>query len=140
MSTRLHDSARGAMQARGRALSSDAGEVNVLTDQPRARGTRAMKCIRTDSNGAVQLRVIGALDALVVHDIGVIFDAVVADRPSHVRIDFEELTVLDSSGVGAIVSLLKQIKAQGGEVVVVRAHDQPLSVLKLLKIEKLFGL
>jgi anti-sigma B factor antagonist len=48
--------------------------------------------------------------------------------------------LIDSSGVGAIVSLFKRVKADGGKVVVVRAHDQPLAVLKLLKLDKVFGL
>lgn len=100
-----------------------------------------MNCIRTElANGECQLRIQGSLDALTVRDIRPIVDAVVADQPKRVTVDFEELTMIDSSGVGAIVSLFKRIKAEGGAVVVVRAHDQPLAVLKLLKLDKVFGL
>jgi len=100
-----------------------------------------MNCIRTElASGECQLRIQGSLDALTVRDIRPIIDAVVADAPKRVSVDFDELTMIDSSGVGAIVSLFKRIKATGGEVVVLRAHDQPLAVLKLLKLERVFGL
>jgi anti-sigma B factor antagonist len=99
-----------------------------------------MNCIRTESDAGVLLRIVGALDALTVREVTPIFDAVAADRPRRVTIDLQELTVLDSSGVGAIVSLFKRVKAQGGSLVVVRAREQPLVVLKLLKLEKVFGL
>ena len=55
-------------------------------------------------------------------------------------VDLDELTILDSMGVGAIVSLWKRVKAQGGKVVVVHAHAQPLLVLKLLRLEAVFGM
>ena len=100
-----------------------------------------MNCIRTQlEGGACQLRIEGSLDALTVRDIRPIIDAVVADQPKRVTVDFDALTMIDSSGVGAIVSLFKRVKASGGEVVVVHAKDQPLAVLKLLKLERVFGL
>jgi len=100
-----------------------------------------MNCIRTElAGGECQLRFQGSLDALTVRDVKPIIDAVVADQPKKVTVDFEELTMIDSSGVGAIVSLFKRVKANGGEVVVVKAKDQPLAVLKLLKLDKVLGL
>jgi anti-sigma B factor antagonist len=100
-----------------------------------------MNCIRTeDGSGACQLRIEGSLDALTARDIRPVLDAVVADRPKRVVVDFDALTMLDSSGIGAIVSLFKRLKANGGEIVIVHAHDQPLAVLKLLKLDRVFGL
>lgn len=99
-----------------------------------------MKCTRADLENELLLHVDGALDALTARDIRPIFDQVVADKPKKVTVDLEGLTLIDSSGVGAIVSLFKRVKADGGQVVVVRAHDQPLAVLKLLKLDRIFGL
>lgn len=100
-----------------------------------------MNCIRTDLEGGVcQLRIQGALDALTVRDIRPLMDAVVADKPKRVIVDFDQLTMIDSSGIGAIVSLFKRIKASGGELVVLHAHDQPLAVLKLLKLDRVLGI
>lgn len=99
-----------------------------------------MKCHRIDVDGGLRLEIEGALDALTARDVRPIFDQVVADKPKKVTIDLEALTLIDSSGVGAIVSLYKRVKADGGQLVVVQAQDQPLAVLKLLKLDRLFGL
>jgi anti-sigma B factor antagonist len=99
-----------------------------------------MNCTRTDVDGESRLRIVGALDSLTVRDIRPIMDALVADRPRRVTVDFSEVTLLDSSGVGAVVSLFKRVKADGGNVVVVGARNQPLAVLKLLKLDRVLGL
>ena len=99
-----------------------------------------MNCTRTDIDGETRLRIVGALDALTVREIRPIIDSVVADKPKRVTVELQELTLIDSSGVGAIVSLFKRVKAEGGQVVVAGAHDQPLAVLKLLKLDRVFGL
>lgn len=99
-----------------------------------------MKCVRTDVEGEVRLQIDGALDALTARDVRPIFDQVVAEKPKRVTVDLAELTLIDSSGVGAIVSLFKRVKADGGVVVVARANAQPLAVLKLLKLDRVLGL
>ena len=99
-----------------------------------------MNCIRTDKDTESRLQIDGALDALTAPDIRPIFDVVVAEGRLHVTIDIEKVTMIDSSGVGAIVSLFKRIKAAGGQVLVVGARDQPLAVFKLLKLDRVFGL
>jgi anti-sigma B factor antagonist len=99
-----------------------------------------MKCLRIDLENELRLKIEGALDALTARDVRPLFDQVVADKPRRVTIDLESLTLIDSSGVGAIVSLFKRVKAGGGQVVVVHAQDQPLAVLKLLKLDRIFGL
>jgi anti-sigma B factor antagonist len=99
-----------------------------------------MKCLRVDLENEVRLKIEGALDALTARDVRPIFDQVVADKPKRVTVDLESLTLIDSSGVGAIVSLFKRVKADGGQVVVVHAQDQPLAVLKLLKLDRILGI
>ncbi len=99
-----------------------------------------MKCLRTNVEDGVRLTIDGALDALTARDVRPIFDQVVAEQPKRVMVDLAGLTLIDSSGVGAIVSLFKRVKADGGRVVVERAQDQPLAVFKLLKLDRIFGL
>lgn len=99
-----------------------------------------MKCVRINLENGVRLTIEGALDALTARDIRPIFDQVVAEQPKRVSVDLAGLTLIDSSGVGALVSLFKRVKADGGSVVVERAQDQPLAVFKLLKLDRVFGL
>lgn len=85
------------------------------------------------------IRIEGVLDALTIGYLSPVFDAVVSDGSRRVTVDCEQMTLLDSRGVSAIVSLAKRVSAQGGQVVVVHAHDQPLAVLKLLKLDAILG-
>ena len=104
-------------------------------------GNRAGRVVTAGiESGEASIRIEGALDALTVRDIRPTIDAIVAGRPRHVTVDFDRVTTLDSTGVGAIVSLFKRVTAQGGRVVAVRARDQPLAVLKLLKLDVVSGL
>lgn len=96
--------------------------------------------IPIDPEGASRLKVVGALDALTARSVRPVIDDVVARRPRRVVVDLEDLTLLDSFGVGLIVSLFKRLKAYGAELVVVGAHDQPLTVLRVLKLEAAFGM
>lgn len=99
-----------------------------------ARGAEAAPSLEAS------IRFEGALDALTISDVRPMIDAVIAENPPKVTVDLDAVTRLDSTGVGAIVSLFRRVKANGGEVVVVHAHDQPLMVLKLLKLDAVFGM
>jgi anti-sigma B factor antagonist len=99
-----------------------------------------MKCLRLDQENELRLKIVGALDALTARHVRPIFDQVVAERPKRVTVDFESLALIDSTGVFAIISLFKRVKATGGQVAVIQAKDQPLAVLKTLKLERVFGL
>lgn len=99
-----------------------------------------MNFIRTDEPGATRLMIDASLDALTVRDLRPVIDEIVAARPQRVMVDLEKLDLIDSSGVGAIVSLFKRVKANGGNVVVTGAREQPLAVFKLLKLDGVFGL
>lgn len=99
-----------------------------------------MNCIRTDLGSEARLEIEGALDALTVPDIRPVIDALIADEVAQVTIDLSKVTLVDSSGVGAVVSLFKRLKARGGNLTVVGARDQPLAVLKLLRLDRVFGI
>ena len=88
--------------------------------------------------GESEIRIEGAFDARTIGGLEPAIEAVVANHPRRVIVDLEKVSLLDSAGVGVIVSLWKRIKAQGGSVVVVHAHDQPLTVLKLLALDAVF--
>ena len=96
--------------------------------------------VKTELDGTgSQLRIEGAFDALTVGEITVALDAVVAEHPQRVTVDLEKVPLLDSAGVRAIVAFSKRIKAQGGTVAIVHAHDQPAVVLRLLKVESVLA-
>ena len=100
---------------------------------------REMKCSRTDTAEGCSLRLEGALDIHSAYDVRALFNEVVAAKPAVVTLHLEGLTSLDSSGVGAIVSLFKRLNDVGGSLVVQGVQGQPLAVCKLLKLDRIFG-
>ncbi|HSO38648.1 MAG TPA: STAS domain-containing protein [Labilithrix sp.] len=99
---------------------------------------RAMTFTRTDSATECRLRIEGALDLHSAPELRAAFDSVVS--ASRVVLDLEGLTMIDSSGVGAIVSLFKRVRAAGGTIIVENVQNQPLAVCKVLKLDRVFGL
>lgn len=85
------------------------------------------------------LRLEGALDALTVRTVKPRIEEMVAGSPKSVTVDFADVTMLDSSGVGVIMSLVRRITDAGGQVRVVGVHDQPRVVVRVLNLESLFG-
>jgi len=94
---------------------------------------------REDSGTQTLLRLEGAFDALSAPASRSALDALVNDRRSPVSIDMSGVRVIDSSGVGAVVSLYKRVVAQGGELSVRGLTGQPLAIFQLLRLDRLMA-
>lgn len=99
-----------------------------------------MNYFREDEADATILRIRGELDALSVPELRPLLDAVVDDGRRDVTVDLSQLRLVDSSGVGALVSLYKRVRAAGGKVSFVGVTDQPLVIFKLLRLDVVFEL
>ncbi len=95
-----------------------------------------MNFMRTDSDDQTTLSIEGSLDALSTPDLRASIESLVAEQRKNVIVDLSALRLIDSSGVGAIVSLYKRVRAIGGKVVVRGLRDQPLAIFKLLRLDK----
>ena len=93
-----------------------------------------MKFSRVDQGSDTILRIEGALDAISTPEVRPTIDAVVSERRPKVIVDLSSLRLIDSSGVGAIISLYKRMRALGGQVVVTGLRDQPLAIFRLLRL------
>jgi anti-sigma B factor antagonist len=95
-----------------------------------------MKFTISNRDGISHLAIEGQLDAVSVSDLRVELDKLVTARPGTVEVDLSLLRMIDSSGVGALVSLYKRVRAQGGNVVIRGIRDQPLAIFQLLKLDR----
>jgi len=86
--------------------------------------------------GATRLAIEGELDAVTVSDLRSEIEKLLAKRPNRVEVDLSSLRMLDSSGVGALVSLYKRVRAYGGQVVMIGLRDQPLAIFRLLRLDR----
>ena len=91
----------------------------------------------TAKDGTTLITIEGTLDAVSVSDVRGELDKLVASRPKAVEVDLSQLRMIDSSGVGALVSLYKRVRAKGGTVVLKGVRDQPLAIFQLLQLDRL---
>jgi anti-sigma B factor antagonist len=91
-------------------------------------------------NESAVLSVRGELDALSCPELRPVIDSLVSSGPGRVTVDLSELNLIDSSGVGALVSLYKRVRANGGNVRFVGVTNQPLIIFKLLRLDRAFEL
>ena len=97
-----------------------------------------MNFSREDDGDVTVLRISGSLDALSTPELRPTIDALVAEKRPVITVDLSDLRLIDSSGVGAIVSLYKRMRALGARVEVVGLKDQPLAIFRLLRLDRIF--
>lgn len=97
-----------------------------------------MNFTRTDDVDLTVLRISGSLDALSTPELRPMIETLVAEKRAAITVDLSELRIIDSSGVGAIVSLYKRMRAVGSKVEVVGLKDQPLAIFRLLRLDRIF--
>jgi anti-sigma B factor antagonist len=95
--------------------------------------------ISTTEDGLTRLAIEGELDAVSVSDLRGELENLLTRRPTRVDIDLSRLRMVDSSGVGALVSLYKRVRAQGGSIVVSGLRDQPLAIFRLLRLDRVMA-
>jgi anti-anti-sigma factor len=95
---------------------------------------------RRDDGNQTTLVITGVLDATTAPGIRRTVDAIVSEQRSPVTVDLSSLQHVDSSGVGVIVSLYKRCRAFGGTVRIAGLREQPLSIFKLLRLDRVFDL
>lgn len=96
-----------------------------------------MKFEISTKDGATHLRIEGQLDAVSVAEVRPELEKLVTARPSVVEVDLTQLRMVDSSGIGALVSIYKRVKGQGGVVIIKGVRDQPLAIFRLLRLDKI---
>ena len=99
-----------------------------------------MNHVLVQEAGSTVLRVRGELDAVSCPELRAVLDTLSSLQKCLVTVDLSELRLIDSSGVGAMVSLYKRVRANGGEVKFVGVTAQPLVIFKLLRLDHAFEL
>ena len=95
---------------------------------------------KTVEGDVVRVEIKGQLDSMTAPDLRNSFEALAQERPKKVVLDLSELRLVDSSGIGAIVSLFKQVRAAGGAFEVVGVQGQPRSIFQVLRLDRVFNI
>jgi len=97
------------------------------------RGTR-------DAKEKYQLfRLAGLLDAFSEPTFRKVLGKYIDDGPPHVVLDLSGIDFVDSSGLGALVQLVKQAQTAGGSLQIV-TNPRVTQTVKLVRLEKFLSL
>lgn len=93
--------------------------------------------IEIEVSGDVHVaRLSGHLDAVSGPSLKKAAEPWCTERNARVVLDLGQLTLVDSSGVGAIVSIFKRLRAQGGDLHISGLHGQPQQIFRLLRLDR----
>ena len=93
---------------------------------------------RTDNGEVTVVQIEGTLDAVTAPEFRTLVDELVAENRKDITLELSGLRLIDSSGVGVIVSLFKRVRGMGGDVKIVGVRGQPLEIMKLLGLLRAF--
>jgi anti-sigma B factor antagonist len=133
LGVRAKDPTRNSMNTR-QSISNDNASA-IIANDVRTWAADPLTFRRDDAGDRTVLRIAGSLDAISTPEMRAPLDTVVAARRPMVEVDLSSLRSIDSSGVGAIVSLYKRVRAQGGSVTLQGLGGQPLAIFQLLRLD-----
>lgn len=77
----------------------------------------------------------GEMDALGCSEIRVELEKVIVNGQAHIILQLDQVSFIDSSGIGAIVFLFKRLKQLNRTLEICGVQGQPLELMTLLRID-----
>ncbi len=91
---------------------------------------------RSERAGVTVLTLIGNLDAATAAGLKKEVVALTDAGKVRVAVDLAKLTLIDSTGVGVLISLFKRTRAQSGAVRFCGLSGQPKEIFRLLRLDR----
>ncbi len=93
--------------------------------------------IQQQNDEMLVLSLAGQVDAITAEELVAIADTIkMSPIIRYVVVDLEKVTLIDSSGIGVLVSILKHTRSEGGDTVIANLSAQPEAVFKILNLDK----
>ncbi len=80
----------------------------------------------------------GILDSVKTNELRRDVSEVLADGANVILLDFQEVTFMNSSGLGTLVAILKNVRSEGGKLYICSLSDQVKIIFSLTKMDKIF--
>jgi len=93
-----------------------------------------------DSSGVLVVQVDGQLIVGNRHELKDLIQAALEKGERRLLIDFSRTGYIDSSGLGALVSIAKRVRESGGELRLSGLNDDLRSLFELTKLDTLFAI
>ena len=82
----------------------------------------------------------GLLDSTIAAEFREEINRYVEDKADIIIVDFQDVTFMDSSGLGALVMSLKTIKTAGGQIFLCSINDQVRMLFELTNMDRVFDI
>jgi anti-sigma B factor antagonist len=86
--------------------------------------------------GWLLLEIEGSLDASTATGLKAEVVAIEQAKQLKVVVDLSKLTLIDSTGVGVLISLFKRLRALEGQVFFAGLNSQPKEIFRLLRLDR----
>ena len=93
---------------------------------------------RTADNGITVVAPTGRLDVAGATALKEVISEVVKNGPPRIVIDMEGVSFVDSTGLGSVISALKQVRGSQGELRLAAPNQQARVVLELTTLDRVF--
>jgi anti-sigma B factor antagonist len=91
---------------------------------------------RSEREGVAVLTLAGNLDASTAGGLKKAVVALTDGGQTRVAVELTKLTLIDSTGVGVLISLFKRARAAGGAVHFAGLSGQPKEIFRLLRLDR----
>ena len=89
--------------------------------------------IEHSDDRTITVNIAGEMDELGCNDARPVFEQLVETHSNnHILLNLGQATFLDSSGIGAIVFLLKRLRTAGGDLSICNVNGQPRELIRTL--------
>src|SRR4051812_20296279 len=89
-----------------------------------------------EGDGIAILTLYGALDAVTAGELKSEVVKLTERDTVKVVVDLSQLTLIDSTGVGVLISLFKRLRARDGHVYFAGLTGQPKEIFRLLRLDR----
>jgi anti-anti-sigma factor len=80
----------------------------------------------------------GILDGITVNSLRREISDIVEGGANIVLVDFQDVTFMNSSGLGALVSILRSVRSTGAELFICSLSEQVKMIFELTKMDRVF--
>lgn len=91
-------------------------------------------------NGIMLIKLFGEVDISTFQEFKETLSSLVDLSQSDIKIDCNELTYIDSTGLGALVSLFKRAKGNGKTITIINLKENIKRLFLITKLDKLFNI
>ena len=92
-----------------------------------------------DMDGTMVLDVAGEIDVYTAPQFKEAVNTIIAAGQKHLIIDMGDVTYMDSSGFGALLSATRRLRPEGGTINLVRCNTAIDSILKITRLNTVFA-